>query len=130
MSLTYTWKIKTLKKTSGTGLSDVIVGTQWQVTAVDEDGNEGKFDGATPFNLSTVNPDNFIAYEDLTEEIVLGWIKSVVVGGYWSHVNEQIEKQIELKKNPVVEVSELPWSPSATPAPTATPEPPPPAANT
>lgn len=116
MSLTYTWKIKSLKKTSGADLSDVIVGTQWQVTAVDEDGNEGKFDGATPFNLSTVNPDNFIAYEDLTEEIVLGWIKSVVVGGYWSHVNEQILKQIELKKNPVVEVSELPWSP---PAPTA-----------
>ena len=114
MSLTYTWKVKQLKKTSGNNLSDVIVGTQWELKGVDADGNEGSFSGATPFDLSKVNPDSFVAYEDLTEEMVLDWIKAVVVGGYWDHVNEQIMKQIDLKKNPVVEVSQLPWAPPAS----------------
>jgi len=112
MSLTYTWKVKSLKKTSGNSLSDVIVGTQWELKGADADGNEGSFHGATPFDLAKVNPDAFVAYEDLTEEMVLDWIKAIVVGGYWDHVNEQINKQIDLKKNPVVEVNNLPWAPA------------------
>lgn len=118
MALTYTWKVKSLKKTSGDNLSDVIVGTQWELTGTDSDGNDGTFHGATPFELSKVDPGNFVAYEDLTEATVLDWIKAVVVGGYWDHVNQQINKQISNKKNPIVDVNQLPWAPPADPAPT------------
>lgn len=114
MDLTYNWKINSLKKTSGNNLTGVIVGTQWELTGTDADGNSGKFNGATPFNLSEVDPENFIPYEDLTETIVLDWIKARVVGQYWDHVNEQIEKQIEIKKNPIEEVNSLPWNPTVT----------------
>lgn len=118
MALSYTWKLTGLKKTSGNNLSDVIVQTYWKVTGADEDGDSGEFSGATPFNLSEVDPNNFTAYENLTEEIILGWIQAVVVDSYKDHVDEQIQKQIDLAKNPVVEVSNgsFPWDP---PAPTA-----------
>lgn len=116
MAVTYTWQIKSLKKTNGASLSDVIVGTNWECKGTDENGHTGVFNGATPFELSSVDSENFVSYENLTEEIVLDWIKGVVVGTYWDHVQMQIIRQIDLKKNPVVEVSNLPWNP-APPAP-------------
>lgn len=112
MALTYTWKLTGLKKQSGNTLDDVIVQTYWKVTGADADGETGEFSGATPFKLDEVDPDNFTAYEDLTEEIVLGWIQAIVVGGYKDHVDEQIQKQIDSKKNPTIEVNDgnFPWS--------------------
>lgn len=112
MSLTYTWKLKSLKKTNTAEFEDVIVQTYWECTGTDADGDSGTFHGATPFPAQDVNGDGFIDYKDLTEEVVLDWIKAQVVGGYKDHVDSQILKQIEATKNPVVEVSEgnLPWN--------------------
>ena len=110
--MNYTWKLSGLKKTSNQNLSNVVIQTYWTKTGIDENGNEGFFQGATPFDLSSVDPNNFIQYENLTEEIVLEWVKSIVVGSYEEHVNEQIQKQINDKINQIVEVKtdELPWS--------------------
>jgi hypothetical protein len=113
MALTYEWKLTGLKKTSGNDLSDVIVQTYWTLTGTDGDGNSGTFSGATPFDLSKVDSGNFTSYESLTESAILGWVQAVVVGSYKDHVDEQIQKQIDAKKNPVVEVTDgnFPWSP-------------------
>jgi hypothetical protein len=51
----------------------------------------------------------FVPFDQLTEEMVLDWIKAVVVDGYEEHVNAQIQKQINEKHNPVNEAA-LPWS--------------------
>lgn len=112
MTITYTWKITGLKtKDVSDDKPAAVVQTYWQKIGTDENGNEGTFSGATPF---TVDPSDdsgpFIAFEDLTEEDVLDWIKTVVVGGYAEHVNGQIAKQIEDKISPVVE-NRLPWAP-------------------
>jgi hypothetical protein len=113
--LTYNWKLKTLKKTGVANLNNVIIGTQWELKGTDADGNFAFFHGATPFRAEEVDPNNFIDYNSLTEETVLGWIKPAVTGGYWDHVNEQILKEIDSKKNPVEDVygENLPWIPSA-----------------
>lgn len=111
MALTYTWKVTGLKKTNAGDLTGVVIGTQWQCTGTDADGNSGTFSGATPFKAADVNPDNFVDFDALTEETVLGWIKPVVTGNYWDHVNEQIQKQIDAKKNPIEDVSQMPWGP-------------------
>jgi hypothetical protein len=112
MAITYTWKITGLKtKDVSEDKPAAVVQTYWQKIGTDEDGNEGTFSGATPF---TVDPSDesgpFIPFEDLTEEDVLDWIKTVVVGGYADHVNGQIAKQIEEKISPVIE-NRLPWAP-------------------
>jgi len=112
MAITYTWKITGLKtKDVSDDKPAAVVQTYWQKIGTDENGNEGTFSGATPF---TVDPSDesgpFIPFEDLTEEDVLDWIKTVVVGGYADHVNGQIAKQIEEKISPVVE-NRLPWAP-------------------
>lgn len=115
MELTYTWALKSLKKADIGELPGVIVQTHWTCTGTDADGNDGTFHGATPFKPEEVDPDNFTAYEDLTEAQVLGWIQAVVVGQYKDHVDQQIEKQIMAKKVAIEDVPEgqFPWSPPA-----------------
>lgn len=125
MAITYTWSLTSLKKKSTGALDDIIVQTYWQKKGTDEDGIEGTFSGATPFDPDQADPENFTTFEELTEEQVLGWIQTIVVGSYEQHVNEKIAEQIESKKNPVSEVSSgaFPWSPptETTPAPPSEP---------
>lgn len=120
MALTYTWAITELALTTVGEHQDYVVQSRWTCTGTDEDGNAGTFSGATPFSPDPSQPD-FTPYDQLTEAQVLGWIQAVVVGSYWDHVNEQIMKQIALKKDPVVPTSTFPWSPPAPPEPTPAP---------
>ena len=110
--MNYTWELTSLKRKDTSDLQNIVVQTYWKKTGTDENGNVGSFSGATPFDLSSVDPNNFVSYEDLTEEAVLGWIQSVVVGDYERHVNEKIAEQIEAIVSPVVSVTGgFPWQP-------------------
>ena len=107
MSITYTWEVTSLNtKTEGDN-SDAVVQTFWKKIGTDENGNRGIFNGATPF--SSVNTDDFVAFADLTEEIVLEWIQAKVVGEYEKHVNGSIQKQIDHLANPDVR-TQMPWA--------------------
>lgn len=115
MSISYTWKLLSLKKTNTDDLNDVIIQTSWQKIGTDEDGNTGAFPGSSQFDLSTLDPDNFISYDDLTKEIVLGWIQSSITEGYDAHANNIISQQIAEKTSRVVEVtSGFPWDSEPT----------------
>lgn len=107
----YTWKITGLKvQNISENKPNAIVQTYWEKIGTDENGNEGKFSGATPFTPDpTDNSGPFIPFDELTEETVLDWIKTVVIDDYEKHVNEQIQKQIENQYNQTVD-KELPWS--------------------
>lgn len=116
MTLTYTWKIKSLKKQDdpSSELNDIIVQTHWECTGTDDEGNSGTFNGATPFEPDQVDSTNFTTYETLTEAQVLGWIQDVVNNnaGYKAHIAEKIQKQIDAIVRPMVEVNsgDLPWA--------------------
>jgi hypothetical protein len=105
--MTYTWKITEVKTIDTENVTDAVVQTYWQKIGTDENGNEGIFTGATPFLQSSINPENFIPYAELTEETILEWIQEVVVGSYEQHVNDQIQKQINLKN---IKTPGLPWT--------------------
>ena len=112
MSMTYTWEITSLKTQNQTNilgdtLENAVVQTYWKKTGTDADGNTGSFSGATPFTAANTPADSFVAFADLTEAKVLGWVKAVVVGGYEKHVNEQIQKQIDEK---TVAEPDMPWA--------------------
>lgn len=114
MSLTYEWKLKSIKKQDNPSvqLNDVIVQTHWELIGTDENGNSGTFTGATPFDPQQVDPNNYTEYANLTEAMVLSWIESVVTNNeaYKNHVDQRIIEQIESKVTPVVEVTEnFPW---------------------
>ena len=103
--MNYTWNIKEMKTIDVNGVTDAVIQIYWEKIGTDENGNTGVFAGATPFS---VNPQNFIPFEDLTLNIVLGWIQSVVTGSYEQHVNEKIQKQIDAAN---IKTPSLPWTP-------------------
>ncbi len=112
MSMTYTWEITSLKtqnqtNADGDTLANSVVQTYWKKTGTDADGNTGSFSGATPFTAANTPADSFVAFADLTEDAVLGWVKAVVVGGYEEHVNGQIQSQIDEQ---TVQEPDMPWS--------------------
>lgn len=104
MTIEYTWKITSMKVKDINDLENVVIQTYWEKKGVDENGNEGIFSGATPLKLSS-NTENFVNYSDLTQDIVLSWVIPIADS---NHVNEQIIKQIESKKNTIKEL-DLPW---------------------
>ncbi len=109
MAITYTWEVKALKtKTEGDN-ENAVVQTYWKKIGTDEHGHTGEFEGATPFTSAGVAPGQFIPYEELTEEIVLGWIQSVVTGEYERHVNSKIQKKIDEQH---IAQPGLPWDPT------------------
>lgn len=112
MTLTYTWKLTSIRKADTPDLSGVVIGTRWECTGADENGDSGTFSGATPFNLNEVNGETFVLFEELTEALVLGWVQAVVVGGYKDHIDGHILNQIAQKKSAVVELSgdQFPWA--------------------
>jgi len=61
----------------------------------------------SPANLSEAD---FQLFDTLTEEIVLGWVKGIVIDGYEEHVNAQIQKQIDEQISPITEAT-MPWAP-------------------
>jgi hypothetical protein len=112
MALTYAWKLTGLKKGNTESAQDVVIGTRWELTGTDEDGISGTFSGATPFKLENVEFHNFVPYQDLDQDTVIGWIQAEVVGGYKDHVEQKILAQIEAVKNEIkdVQATDFPWA--------------------
>jgi hypothetical protein len=107
MAITYTWKITKLKiKDNVENKKGFVVEAYWEKSGVDADGIEGKVSSYTPFTLDE-DSNNFVPFNELTEETVLSWVKNIV-SGYEHSVDGDIERQINNKKNPVIE-KETPW---------------------
>lgn len=112
MAIKYSWKVVRIKTTNTDSFENAIVNVYWQKDGYDDvTGLIGSFEGATPFDADKIDPDNFTALEQLTEEMVLGWIKQVVVDHYEEHVNEQIQRDIDNKAErfTLLNESQLPW---------------------
>ena len=122
MAITYTWTVTGIKTTTEGSYQNSVIQTYWKKIGTDENGNTGEFAGATPFTAANVAAEAFVPFNELTEEIVLGWIKAVVIGDYEQHVNAQILKSI--RASAIVE-QPLPWDPTkgvvGTPQPADTP---------
>jgi len=110
--MNYTWKLLSLKKTDTSDLNNVVVQTIWQKIGTDDNGNTGTFLGSSEFNLNTIDPDNFVSYEDLTEEIIFEWIQSTFSDAFEEHMEKIISDEIKSKLFPVVQITNgFPWDP-------------------
>lgn len=119
MSITYTWKVLSLSvRDESLDHPNAVVVVKWRKTGTDQDGNTSYFEGSTPFSAIDVPPENYIPFNQLTEEVVLGWVKSkiearITTGDYTfcedDRINQYIEKQISLLKAPI-KPEPLPWA--------------------
>ena len=95
-----TWTIANLERNVADGGVTVA---HWRVSEVDGDYSASIY-GTVDFTPDA-NADDFVAYDDLTEEVVLGWV--------WESVNQEdteaaLTANIEGQKNPV-SADGMPW---------------------
>lgn len=95
---------------------NAVVQTYWRQKATDEEGNEVSFEGATPFTSVNVPEGQFVPYEELTEEIVLGWIKQEAeVPHYRDHIYSVLASKLAEKLRVRHRPDRLPWQDPITP---------------
>jgi|TARA_B110000467_G_C17929702_1_gene269282 hypothetical protein len=123
MAVTYSWGITQMTKKTVGEHENVVLHARWELIGTDgTTGTEGRFVGATPIDFNSGSVDEFVAFGELTEELVIGWVSASVTGpsGYWDHISEQIQKKIDEVDDASEEISSeaLPWSTgSVTPTP-------------
>ena len=123
MAVTYSWGITQMTKKTVGEHENVILHARWELIGTEgTTGTEGRFVGATPIDFDSGSVDEFVAFGELTEELVIVWVSASVTGpnGYWDHISEQIQKKIDEVDDASEEISSeaLPWSTgSVTPTP-------------
>lgn len=124
MPLTYSWHIHWIKKrTEVDSLNDVVIEISWSVRGTDENLYSVDVRGVTATKLDSLDPEKYIPFESLTEEIVLGWVKDSIYSEeiYYKAVDEAYDRLVNVR---VIPEGQLPWDPPpAPPEPEPTPEP-------
>jgi hypothetical protein len=105
----YNWTVTQLYTQTIEGMADYVVTASYNTTGIDGEFT-ASLSGTTQF--STADVTEFIPYEDLTEEIVIGWIKESLGENGIISIEACIQGQIDSEINPPVspENTPLPWN--------------------
>ena len=106
MSLTYTNTIIALEKIDTLDLPGVILCVHWIRTGTNENSEFAEYHAQSRFDTNSLNPDNFIAYADLTEAKILEWIHNDLEN---PSIESIILQRIEMKKITTVVPNNFPW---------------------
>jgi hypothetical protein len=106
----FTWAVKQLNVIPAKGQhSDVVHSVAWEVTGSNEK-ESASTSGA--LSVNTDNVQNFVAYDNLTEEKVLSWVFAALGQDGKQKAEFQVQAVIEAKRSTVTIVpkASLPWS--------------------
>jgi hypothetical protein len=110
---TYNWNVTALYTETIAGEQNYVVIANYEVVGVD-----GTYSASLSniARFSTENVDNFTPYEDLTNEIVIGWIQAELGVDGVSNLEACIQGQIDSQINPPVvpQNTPLPWAAPAS----------------
>ena len=106
------WRITTISyKKEHSGKSDVVYSVGYDCVDKKRIGDwepEGMVTDALEFDTS--NLDDFVEYDDLTEEIVIGWLKGALGDAKVAEIEAEALAKLEEKLNPTSEtVDVFPW---------------------
>jgi hypothetical protein len=97
--INYTWKVTELYTQTIEGNEDYVVIAHCETIGVD-----GEYTASVPnvIQFSTEEVTAFIPYANLTEELIVGWIKEVLEEEGVLDIEGSIANQIDTEKNPPV----------------------------
>lgn len=100
MAITYTWTIPTVERNLSDGGITII---HWRCTGVDGEHSASSY--GTTSHTPDASAEGFIAYDDLTEADVIGWVQGSVSK---SDTEAALAAKIEADKNPTTGAG-VPW---------------------
>ena len=112
MANTYTWQINALDTNPTQGeLADVVYNIHWGLTATSEEVNgDGNPYTATSIGTQSVaapDGESFTAFEDLTQEIVEGWLEASDLDV--EAIKASLDSQIAEAITPTSVTKNVPW---------------------
>ncbi len=103
--MTITWTIANLERNASDG---GVVVAHYRVDAVDGEYTAGAY-GSMNFTPDA-SADGFIAFDDLTEATVIGWVQEALGGAEKvAEIEAALQSKIDEDKNPTIAVG-LPWA--------------------
>jgi len=111
MAITYSFRIRTLNRTTVYGIPDIISHVHFDYIGTDENGKTAVCQGTVPFTLKPIiiddkasnrtrtipavfNKDNYVPYDQITDDIILDWLNASVPPGAVSIFQEIINEQL------------------------------------
>jgi hypothetical protein len=91
--ITYTWKIETIKAINDGAFKNAIVQVYWTKTGTTEDNKTGVFKSCTSFSTNDILSEKFVDIKDVSEEMIIDWIKSGLSEDATAYINAAIESQ-------------------------------------
>ena len=109
-TFTKTWEVNTLERDVADGYVTKII---YRVKGID--GSEEKYreTGEVKFTKPSSLPSDFIAYEKLTQDIVIGWLKAKLGSDIVKRIEDYIDETITLINTPVT-IEGKPWEDSSS----------------
>lgn len=102
MSTTFTWKINSLDRETSDGF---VMTAHYTITAQDDTYSTGAY-GSIGFE----RPETLIPYSELTEELVIGWVKERLGGEEKiAEITTALQGQLDEQRAPS-KASGTPWS--------------------
>ena len=102
MSTTFTWKINTLERETSDGF---VMTAHYTISAADDAYSAGAY-GSIGFE----RPETLIPYADLTEELVIGWVKEKIGGDEKvAEIEAALQAQLDEQRAPS-KASGTPWT--------------------
>jgi len=97
----FTWAIANLERETADGFVFVA---HYTVNA-----NDGTYSAGAYGSLGFERPDNLIPFADLTEEIVIGWVKDQFGAEKVAEIEAALQSQIDEQRNPT-KAAGVPWA--------------------
>lgn len=102
MSTTFTWNISQLERETADGF---VFTVHYTVNASDDTYSSGAYG-----SIGLERPDTLIPYSDLTEELVIGWVKEKLGGDEKvQEIESALQAQLDEQRTPT-KASGIPWS--------------------
>ena len=102
MATTFTWKIAQLERETADGY---VFTAHYTV-----DANDGTYNAGAYGSVGFERPDNLIPYADLTEEIVVSWVKEALGGDEKvAEIEAALQQQLDQQHAPT-KAAGLPWA--------------------
>jgi hypothetical protein len=103
MAITYTWKTNTLTAYKEyEEFSDTVYKVQWTLQGSETVASreyKSYSSGEVELSLESLSPSSYVAKNDITEENAVNWVQSALGDTYITNIKNQIESEIDEKKN-------------------------------
>jgi len=101
MATTFTWRIANMERETADGF---VFTVHYTINAED-----GTYSAGAYGSLGLERPDNLIPFDQLTEEIVVGWVKEKFGDDKVAEIEAALQAQLDEKHAPT-KATGVPWS--------------------